>query len=659
MVNPTDNAYQHLLVTVYQHLADKDIISPSDALKLLIEYCRCKHLESGYCGAFLNVPDTPHGNLPTSVGVLLDQHAGIIQPGPLGLDVAKGRKAHQVTPFDKDSKILINWPALIRNADVLVYLNPVLALFLLTFSKVIEQHSPFVLESLQRKWAKDVRGLSQSFDVQGNSIYPYKGAPIPAYAVEEDILHKMLYKLSRERGSFFTMLTNACAEQYYGKPRSAEYRSINRTYRGAKAGCVPRNSRDVCSIIQLDGSRSAPLVSVEISPDPSYLKRHPCRGLTPILRELWVAYHMATRWKSVPGVESIPLGASDGIVRKLGITLNPDNDALVINWGLWFAYRASLRYYEPYIRLVQCTNKSLGYIAPKAATVQTKPSIHLSSAFEAHYPGSYLPSEVLSEKFASQLGSAWAIDSDDLSTKITVVSIEGLLRASIIRNTSMYKKPRLKAVRSSGHVKYSVEPLYFDFTIDEGGEVLYTCRAIHLGGGTRKIYFQPSWYIPPLAYFYDVNISNEYLLWHPDNLLSGVTVLPDGGGPAFDFKRLIDTGTVPLHGSIHIRLTELSRLSRAKFKQSISGNRSTYRYTAKEDEAIIKYYRPDRTPEEHTAMMMVCNTRTVELISGRARTLRRELINKRIYDINKLPHGQFNHHIGKEIAKAKKRFGDD
>lgn len=640
-----------IMTSAYRHLADERPLSPSRATQLLINYCRAQYLDSGYCGAFLSVPVTPDGPLPVPVSVSLDQHCGLVQTGNLVFNTSRKHKmSHKPLSFQRNSRVLLHWPALIRNADTLVYSNPVLALFLLTFSKVLEQYSPLLLESLQRKYAHDLRSLPSSFDDNGMTMYPTNVNSAAEYPTAElEVLNRLLADASTVP-SFIQELLNNCSAQYFGKPRSKERYSIGRVHTGD--GCVPKDAIDACSIIHIDDTSRCSRESVCHS--PAQLNKHCCGDLTPMLREFWVAYHLARPWDTSKGWQRRYFAAS-GIVKSFGVAVNPnDEELLIINWERWLSYRTAAGYRAPYTRFVP--EKLTGYVRTSYLNSDGRGmATYLSEAFKSGYPGLHVDLlGGLTKKVLNHLVRAWSV-SNPLD-EISIVSIEMLRRFSMNMRKQVFKKEQLRTVYSRGHTLIPNKSLVHDFVITVGDAARFTCRAVHSG---RKVYFQPSWDIPNSLSTINPDKVDEYDLWHPKNLKPGVTILPDRAGPAYTFKFLESTGSIPHKGTITETLRRYDAMNRREFKRLVSGRRSTRAFTEEEDAAIIKYYRPKRSSRAQSTLCRICADRTPTAISSRARVLRRLLLKRRIYSLAKLPHGQYNSNIGKEIAAARKLCGDD
>ena len=226
-------------------------------------------------------------------------------------------------------------------------------------------------------------------------------------------------------------------------------------------------------------------------------------------------------------------------------------------------------------------------------------------------------------------------------------------------NKRVFKQQNVVAVRSSAHEQIPPNTLQMDMTINIGGSPRYSCRALHTG---RKVFFQPSWDVPISSCVRRADHTNEYDLWHPRNLKTGVTVLPDNQGPAFSYAFLTaedNPAATPGYPEVLEYLERIGKLNKKQFKSLLGGRKPPVHFTEAEDAAIVQYYRPDRTPEDVRKLYTACLTRTPTAISNRARYLRKKLIQKGVYAIEKLPHGQYNATIAKEIAAARKLYHDE
>jgi hypothetical protein len=76
-------------------------------------------------------------------------------------------------------------------------------------------------------------------------------------------------------------------------------------------------------------------------------------------------------------------------------------------------------------------------------------------------------------------------------------------------------------------------------------------------------------------------------------------------------------------------------------------------WTREEDDAICRYYRPGMTLDDEARMLRICRGRNVRAVLRRATALRKEMIAKGIYDLEKLPHRNYNAKLKKLVQDAR------
>lgn len=628
-------------------------MSPSEAFDLFLDYCHDTHIDRGYCGALLSPKVTPYGDAPTPVYMMLDQYNGLVQLGPVEKEIKCARwkwRNHQRKPFKTNSFMLLHWPALIRNAGELVYTNPVLAVFLLTFKDTIQQYSPFLLESLQRKYVQDIYKLPGSRDDTGANIYASTDISTSVSPDVEGVVLQDLLNSASKDVNFIGELLRCCSIHYSGMLRAKERYSLGHTIVSKEK--VPKDTLDACSRLYLDDTSRCAHSFETLEPK---LLHKLCGGhLTPMLREFWVAYHLAIPWNNRPGWQKPYF---ESVVKQLGVAVLPgEPDLLLINWERWFNYRKSVFQHGPYRDFTYTSGSrkmersARKFLKALREEVNPKMHEHMARAFALKYPGLRFNPVALSTSVTNTMKKTWDMAEDDLVNAMSVVDTGALRQISMNNNKRVFKKLELGAVRSSSHAYVLPESPSCVVTVEVGGETKYTFRVIHTG---RKMYFQPSWDVYPSVCFKRPNYENEHELWHATNLRHGVTVLPNGEGPAYSYELLtskhVKSGT-PQYPEVLEALQKYADFSRSQFRSFISPRRLPLHWTEVEDAAIIKYYRPKRSTEDTENLMAACPTRTMNSISNRARVLRAKLIKSRVFDIDKLPHGQYNATIGKAIA---------
>ena len=76
-------------------------------------------------------------------------------------------------------------------------------------------------------------------------------------------------------------------------------------------------------------------------------------------------------------------------------------------------------------------------------------------------------------------------------------------------------------------------------------------------------------------------------------------------------------------------------------------------WTREEDDAICRYYRPKLTVDDEAALLRICRGRTMRALSRRAKELRTMMIRKGIFDLELLPHRNYNASLGKLVQEAR------
>ena len=75
-------------------------------------------------------------------------------------------------------------------------------------------------------------------------------------------------------------------------------------------------------------------------------------------------------------------------------------------------------------------------------------------------------------------------------------------------------------------------------------------------------------------------------------------------------------------------------------------------YSQREEDAIIRLYRPGMSAADKEELLRVCRGRKFESIVRRSRTLCDRLIDSGIYDLARLPHIRYNAALKKRIQRA-------
>jgi len=103
---------------------------------------------------------------------------------------------------------------------------------------------------------------------------------------------------------------------------------------------------------------------------------------------------------------------------------------------------------------------------------------------------------------------------------------------------------------------------------------------------------------------------------------------------------------------------EFKALFKKEPKRRRGRPRRSNAFTEEQDAAIIALYRPVMSDEAKNELTAVCGDWTSTAISRRAATLRDSLIAQGVYDINELPHRQYNAPLRRRLKeeKAKARW---
>ena len=139
----------------------------------------------------------------------------------------------------------------------------------------------------------------------------------------------------------------------------------------------------------------------------------------------------------------------------------------------------------------------------------------------------------------------------------------------------------------------------------------------------------------------------------------------------YSLDRLMDSGSLNLteHSELWSWLESIALMNRKDFQRFRRKNRQLFmaaqdregkehlggiRFTMEEDDVIRDLVRPRMPQESRDILMDVCVGRNWKAILRRARFLCSELIKQGVFDLEKLPHQNYNAGIREEIAAAKK-----
>jgi len=82
-------------------------------------------------------------------------------------------------------------------------------------------------------------------------------------------------------------------------------------------------------------------------------------------------------------------------------------------------------------------------------------------------------------------------------------------------------------------------------------------------------------------------------------------------------------------------------------------------WTREEDDAIKELYRPEMSEMDEAKLFRICRGRNARAIMRRATQLRKQMIANGVYDMEQLPHRNYNASLKKLVkdskAKAQKR----
>ncbi len=592
------------------------------------------HLHDELIQAFFvtgnTLPDYHNPTIPTEL--LAAQNHGVGQFGQWRKRRRNPRK------FASDSKAVVHWPTLIRDAYDLAFSNPSLAFFFYSFLPLIRLRSPFLAEALHRNYVKSLHRYAEN---SGSRLKQSDASQVDVNEGESITAEALCYHLSTDK-DFIAALQHSCSLTYAQiPPRKERFRMA------AIRGAYPKDYNQDSSLLYVGASDKCAPQLVMPSPGTLPSKSFGSPRTPALLTELFVAHDLAKTWAKPPGWQKDYL---ENQVRTLGIAILPaaPGGVLFINWERWFQYRLSLRDVAVYKEAV-ASLPDFSRLARNPITAQFAPI--LSEVFFQKYRSIYLHPTAFprhTQKLEEEWGAGYSSQTVSAFSIKEMLSLRGRIR-KMGETVAALSEPIPTR-------KYEMTPLYLDFPILVNGESV-SCRAVHTG---RKVWFIPPWKMTDALIFKNPNVVGD--AWDQKNLHKGVIKLPDTGELAFSLPYLGNRTNCPSAPSDPEVLEQIrifaSNAKRAIFvkpeiKKEPSGAPRSRPFTKEEDHTITTLYRPGLTEEVKQKIADVCRDRNWTSISRRARQLRRRLIDRGVYNIDSLPHGRYNHKILREIATAR------
>jgi hypothetical protein len=604
--------------------------SPSLVLRCLHEFLLSDYISEGSRGAEVWCLPNFSQVFEKSPESTLEARGGIGQLGPWTLTRTRSKKLVHT------SRMLVHWPTLLREADDLMLAYPPMAFYLLSLRDVLYRKSPFVYYALHRKYITDLHrfGLNNGAELQET---PETYETIISEE-ESRVLKDMLKKLANDE-LFIYALQRASCEIYLDRPRASEIKSVS-VYRGN----LPKASAKHCSMLL--PARKDVMSEIPESLDKMwnrvvYLEQHyGPKELKPFLEELLIARDIA---------EAPTKSYVDNQIRKMGVARAPAKTGspplFFINWDKWYEYRYKSHRRDYYIGL-------FGKKAQKERTLTPKDAVPwLGTMLQGDYP-SIVSGLAARPDIIKRLTEYWRDELKDerLVSVINLKALDKIVRQLAARGWGEHSKHNQNRKHNN-----PVDPLYLRLTLNGFDGRTYEVTAVHFG---RTAKFIPSWEMTNASIYHP--ISDRVSSSKFKKRRAGVFTVPVTGALCYTAKFLVDqqlSPQTPRDSALYTELLDAAKnLKRRQFPQALKkpegGRGLTFR--PEEDRAIIRLYRPKLTDEQWSELLGMCHFRDKEGIRRRAATLCRKLIDKGVYDIDELPHGQRNINLNKTIAEAKK-----
>lgn len=540
----------------------------------------------------------------------------------------------------RKSRICVYWPVLLKEAYDLIYTSIPLAMFLLSFKPLLQMYSSFLVEALQRNYAKC---LHRRFAVSLPTLKQSPSIQQEVPGAEEVIVRELLEHLSEDE-EFIRALQEMCCATYIG----VTLRSERRTRLHAKEK-FPLEQVRLSTLLPLVQQKK--LLKTPTLPAQKWLpyELFGHAELPPMVDELLKAFHISKVWRKTEGWQKRYV---DNQVNTFGVAMLPvePGGVLFIDWERWYTYRLSAGYQSPYRNAIRA-NPYHKNAASLGAVSQYSPL--LSDVMLSLYPDLHRRVTAYGEK-TDHLKRRWGENFNDVM--VSAFSIQKLLD---FRSRLRKRKETVDGSDKKVTRKYTLKRLDYVFKLLVGGEEV-ECKAVHTG---RKLWFIPPW---DMSYADIIKKKDRAKgdLNNPNHLRKGVVVLKDTGETAYDVKflanRALSPGTPPDPDVIE-QLRQIARtLRRSDIKAVVAGNttngtKNPIHFSEYEDDFIIRNFRPNMRTETREALVEACSNRSMGAISQRATILRRRLISQGVYNLDDLPHGRYNHRIKREIDEAKQK----
>ncbi len=562
---------------------------------------------------------------------LLNSRGGIGTLGAWGLRNTSRRRLH------RDSKMLVHWPTLLANAYDIFRHAPSMAFYILSFREVLERKSPILYTTLHRKYCQDLLDHAKERE-NPITLTPTRSTQSPMPTGMAEGMRAYLQEVAKDE-TFVYALQVASRTSYLGKSLQSEVQSLH-SARGALDPKIVAQSSLICpAVIPKEVKRPVSLPDDFWRDDRFKNKGYYPAQLNSFLLELGMAVDMSRKRPSMSKqvYENYTVGLL-GLAHLSGITF--------INWNLWYPHRYYVHQHEPYRVLVQ---KHLRGQRRKLKMYPRDVIPHIDTALDVSYRRVRAPvsgcegADIMKRFWLRDLadGHVSAINVERFNAEITKLFKRGL---TLDERKATYKKERPPLVA-----------IFKVFDVEKGDRSTYRFEAMHFG---RTIRFRPPWDMSTVTIYHPRRrhrggyTDGKYLkgvyehpgvpgLWYTAEFLS--KTCPSGDPTAAQQTSLPAS-------EVYAELRRIARLRRSDFAGKVHKRRAV---TPQERLVIKLKYRPNMTDAQWEELNELCGHRSRATISTIATSICRELVAKGVYNIDDLPHGQYNANLGRMIAEAK------
>lgn len=327
---------------------------------------------------------------------------------------------------------------------------------------------------------------------------------------------------------------------------------------------------------------------------------------------------------------------------------------MIVNWANWIRYRRdnpskSLTKMLPSKtnrRLMRMTLDNLAYEVSQAYKPGGRAGYSPRKVGVVYPYDLVIPEGIHALMGEPQTDSITFMHADNIKECLSIAAASELGRKHI---PQPHQAPREKIEPVSGTL---------DYTNDYGN---HTFQCVHTG---RRVVARPPWHI-------STNISMvTKRAWRGRrdraSFAVGVVHVPGQGDPYYTYDFLFKHRRVSREfivgdiGPLFETLKGFMELSRKDFIRATTADievgslqwKHPNAFTPEEEDAIIKYYRPNASKEDMAKIKEICSTRSTRAIYHRVKVLRGRLIAEGEYDLKNLPHRQYNVNIALEIKRA-------